>query len=76
VLAIRDANAKRWSRPGERGRASEAKRAWWENLTPAQRAEWSRKVSERRKGVATVRACGCPNRAHYRDCPTREQVPA
>lgn len=74
LASIREANAERWSRPGERERASDAKRDWHANLTPAQRAEWIRKVSERRKGQATFRACGCPNRAHYANCPTREAV--
>ena len=76
VASVQAANAERWDRPGERQRASEQKRDWWAGLTPAERVEWTRKVSESRKGQATFRACGCPNRAHRRDCPTREQVPA
>lgn len=44
----------------------------WEHMTPEERVEWGRKVSARRKGRASFRACGCPNRAHYADCPTRE----
>lgn len=74
LASIREANAERWNRPGERERTSAAASAWHASLTPAERAEWLRKISDRRKGVATFRACGCPNRAHYADCPTRERV--
>ena len=68
---VREVNAARWSRPGERDKAGERKRAWHASLTPAERVEWIRKVSDRRKGQATYRACGCPNRAHYADCPVQ-----
>lgn len=50
--------------------------AWWAGMTPEQRVEWGRKVAARRKGQATFRACGCPNRAHYQDCPTRTPAEA
>jgi hypothetical protein len=62
--------------PERRQAHSERTRAWWAGMTPAERVAWGQKVSASRKGQATYRACGCPNRAHRSDCPTREQVPA
>lgn len=67
----------RYEAEPERREAHRARKtAWWANLTPAQRVEWGRKISAGRKGQATYRACGCPNRAHRQDCPTREPVEA
>lgn len=76
LAAVRATNAERWSRPGERERASESSRAWHAGLTPAERIAWKRKIGEANKGRASYRACGCPNRAHRRDCPTRHHVQA
>lgn len=69
LAAIREANAERWNRPGERERASQRTRRWWETMTPEERIATARKISERRKGQATRRECGCPNRRHLDDCP-------
>lgn len=74
VAAIRGANSKRWSRPGERERAAKRSARWWEGMTPLKRREIAAKMSERRKGHPTYRACGCPNRAHRKDCLIRGEA--
>jgi len=40
----------------------------WAAMSPSERAEIARKISAANKGRASFRACGCPNRAHRRDC--------
>lgn len=55
--------------PERRQAHSERSRNWWAGLSPAERVEMGRKIAEHRRGRATVRACGCPNRAHRDDCP-------
>lgn len=52
LVAQREANARRWSRPGERERQSEATRARWEALTPEERAERGRLISRTRKAAS------------------------
>ena len=49
---VREANAKRWGRVGERERASEANRARFAAMTPEERAEHARRVSEGRRRSA------------------------
>lgn len=44
-----DANARRWSRPGERELQAERTRARWAALSPEERAERGRLISERRR---------------------------
>lgn len=46
-------STRRWSREGERDRQSAGTRAWHESLTPEERAEFARKVSEGRRNAPT-----------------------
>jgi hypothetical protein len=77
LAASRAALQRRWSRPGAHEEQAERSRRWWDGLTPAERVERGRVISERRRGKASRRACGCPNRKHLDDCPLlKREVPA
>lgn len=53
LAAVRSADARRWSRPGERERQSELTRARNAGMTPEERAERGRRISAgRRAGIA------------------------
>jgi transcriptional regulator with XRE-family HTH domain len=52
VASVREANARRWNREGERERASALNAARWAAMTEAERAEYRRKISEGRRKAA------------------------
>lgn len=70
----------RWAQPGARDEAARAKRAWWEDLSPARRAEIVRRMVARRHRKHRERPgvpreqCGCPvsRGTHVDDCPLAE----
>lgn len=49
LAAVRKAAEKRWARDGERERASVGMRAWYAAMTPEERAQHNRRISDGRK---------------------------
>lgn len=71
--AIREANAERWSRPGERERAGELSRTRHASLTPEERAERAQRISD---GIDPTRRSAASTRVHAARRERREEATA